>query len=260
MLERTANAEAIINSIKSKKDQQLAQIRIATHLGDFEKAAAILESLLETSPEDPDVWFAGYALASNSPDPNLAKFRGDNVRERLSATHRDIFDGMKVIKSSATDGFKGMKEIEERLAKISPADPAYVMAMAQRIDWRLRDESTGTRKERGSTCLKLIDDVLPYALSSKFVVYRLNAAVLAGRPNIALTTAQDIASKASLIKGSNEEDDDKFAGESPDELKKYLQHCLTVIGPLERDPRIEVMRFYGVRYFINETLTSLDTR
>ena len=255
LLGRHSSADAIVDSLDDLENKPLVQARVATHSGDFEKAGSLVTALVKTSPENAEAWFSLLMLGKNSPEFDASTYTDDQWRERLTPQHRDIFDAFVLLKSG---DFERMKEIDARLAKIEPTDLAYVPAMALRIDWRLRDESSGTRKQRGSICLKLIDEVLPYALASKFVVYRLNAAVLARRPNVALTTAQQIASKASIINRTQEDDKDVFVRESPEQLKKYLQHCLNVIEPLQQDPRIETQRFFGVRYYISETLASLD--
>tara|TARA_R110002049_G_scaffold2750_8_gene22149 strand:+ start:60342 stop:63608 length:3267 start_codon:yes stop_codon:yes gene_type:complete len=255
LIGRHSNGQAIVDSIPDHDAQQLVRARVATHFGDFEKAEKILNALVKSSPDNADAWLGLFLLGKNSPIFDSAQYTDEQWHDRLSAKHRDIFDGFRAIESN---DFESMIEIDARLSKLNPTDPGFVAAMALRIDWRLRDEQSGTRKVRGSECLKLIDQVLPYGLASKFIVYRLNAAVLAGRPNIALTTAHHIAAKASRIGHTDDEDDDKFEQESPEQIKQYLRHCLNVIEPLQRDPRVDTLRALGVHYFVSETLAILE--
>ena len=253
LMNRRENAAAIIKSLERPEDRLLAEARIAIQKSEFQKAQQKLEKLFELDPTNHHAWFESFMLSKIDPSMGKSEYRGGQYRKRFSSKHKSVFDGIEALEKR---DFNNMSEIDSRLAEIESSDPAYVAATVIRIDWRLRDENTATRRQRGIECLRLIDEVNPHTSASKLAIYRLNAAVLAGRPNIALTTAQLIASAIGGIGKAN--GDDAFISESPESLKRYLRHCLTVIEPLQRDPRVEKVRFYGVRYFINETLAKLE--
>ena len=255
LIGRTMNAEAIIRSIDRREDQLLAEGQIAIFEENTSLARKKLDAVFDTEPNNENAWFQLFALSMIDRGFNYSNYPMEKIRSKVSPKHQKVIDAYILLKSNEYEDFG---QLDQSLAQVEPDDPAFVIASILRIDWRLKDSNSGSRRERGIECLEMIDEIRPHTLGSKLVLYRMNAAVLAGRPNIALTMAHSIAYKSAEI--GNAEADDAFVGESPETLIKYLRHCLSVIDPLQRDPRVEKLRLFGVRYFVAQTLESLERK
>ncbi|MEL6108595.1 MAG: hypothetical protein AAFU85_21530, partial [Planctomycetota bacterium] len=169
--------------------------------------------------------------------------------ENLRESHRRVLAAHAAL--DAQD-FPSMASLDASLAAIESDDVAFVEAQLARVQWRIVDPTSSKRKQRGREALELLNQVLPYTRLNRILLLRLEASVLAGRPEIAIETARLIADDArtSLKAGPT-------LLQQPT-LRRYLLRCQQVLNGLGGKPRIDNWRLQSVQQRILATLAELD--
>ncbi|TWU01510.1 fused MFS/spermidine synthase [Neorhodopirellula pilleata] len=270
---RDRNAERLLATIDDLSRREFAQGYLALANKELEKALHHFQLSTSADPSYQPAWVNQYlvmreSVSANDSDQESLRNLSASVIEQLRSPYSAIAEAIEAMREK---DYSKMKAIDDKLARFSVENPVFGTAAILRVQWREIDPSSGSVRSRGQENLKLLESCIPYLSEKDLAMFRLRAAVLAGRPKIVLTTAQMIAERINgeldplAVDSGEEQSWNRFDESDTDpvnlpNMQIKLQNCLTAIAPLEGDSRVARSRFYGVRMMINQALADVQQR
>ena len=251
ILDRIESATLIAENIQDPAERLATQAFFAEFDDQFVEAVNLYRQSLGARPTS-DALFGLFMVSRGMPGFDSNTFwQTHGPRERLSESHRVVVEAREALDAAR---FRAMSTLDVKLADVDSQDVAYFEANLARIHWRIVDGASGARVKRGREALDLIDQMLAFTRIKEISLYRLEAAVLAGRSDVIMETARLIA----VVAQKSSAADTAMEPRARQMLGGYLQRCRQVLASLENRPAIDKWRLALVQQLIESALLGLQ--
>lgn len=191
--------------LKDPAARDLVKAKLSRATGNSVDWVKRLKTAALEHPDNSDLAFHTLSNKLLGQDVSLTSQQVATIRDALSEDHQLIID---LLEKLVAGDLNAARSQDARLARWNVDDEAYEIAVRLRLPWRL-ESPPQERVFRCNEVIRIVDQSAAFANSGGLAFFRVSAAVRAGRPEIALGTAQTLAL---ALTEAMEESDQQAAG------------------------------------------------